>query len=67
MPEKSVLKCCACGKKIGEGEINDGYVSIKCKCGAITTIQKTMPKPPEPEKKFIHNLPYQNRMDLNKK
>lgn len=49
------INCSKCGKKIGEGEIIDGYIAIKCKCGVVNTI-KNKPK-----------QPYQDRMNLNQK
>lgn len=66
MPENNILKCSACGKKLGEGVINDGKLSLKCKCGTITTIEKSLPRQ-EAEKKYIQNRPYQDRLNLQKK
>lgn len=31
------IKCTNCGKKLGEADIKDGHVLIKCKCGTINS------------------------------
>lgn len=63
---KDAIRCSnpKCNKVIGSGTVKDGKVSIKCKCGTTTTIEAQLPKQPE---KYIHNRPYQNRMDLEQK
>lgn len=63
---KDAIRCSnpKCGKVIGSGTVNDGRISIKCKCGTTTTIEAAIPKPPG---NYVHNRPYQNRMDLEQK
>ncbi len=39
MPEKNDILCNNCRKKIAEGEISDGCLKIKCKCGTINTVE----------------------------
>lgn len=47
------IRCCSCGKKLAEGQIKDGHVSIRCKCGVMNNITATPEKKvkrPGPEK-----------------
>lgn len=38
--ENKVINCISCKKLIAKGTINDGIISIKCKCGTVNTIEK---------------------------
>lgn len=49
------INCSKCGKKIAEGDLTDGIISIKCKCGVINTITA------KPKQAF------QNRLNLEAK
>lgn len=33
------ILCSNCGKKLGEVNMKDGVVSIKCKCGTLNVIE----------------------------
>ncbi len=65
--EKDAIRCTSCKKILGKGVINDGKIEIKCKCGTLNTIQAELPKQPAEPGNYIHNRPYQDRMDLVKK
>jgi hypothetical protein len=39
--DKNDILCTGCRKKIADGILNDGRISIKCKCGTINTIEAT--------------------------
>lgn len=54
------FKCIKCKKKLAEGDIADGKVSIKCKCGTLNTIEVR-------PKKYVQNAPYQSRINLIQK
>jgi hypothetical protein len=53
--KKNDIKCCACGKKLAEAQITNGWVNIRCKCGANNLITVTPEKKEErqagPEKR----------------
>lgn len=53
------LKCTSCKKKLAEFNLVDGKLSVKCKCGTTNTIEAA-----PASTKFIHNQPYQNRLNL---
>lgn len=38
------IRCCSCGKKLAEGQIQEGNISIQCKCGVVTDIAATKEK-----------------------
>jgi phage FluMu protein Com len=50
---KNEIRCCSCGKKLAEGQIKDGNISIQCKCGVLNEVTATPEKKvkvPAPEK-----------------
>lgn len=50
---KNDIRCCSCGKKLAEGQIKDGNISIQCRCGVlnlITAAPEKKTKTPAPEK-----------------
>lgn len=51
-----------CKKLLAEMDVTDGKVEIKCKCGMVNTLQAEAK-----DKPYVHNQPYQNRMDLVRK
>lgn len=61
--EKNIIRCTGCRKVIGEGTLNDGKISIKCKCGVLNTIEAT----PKPQPKQETTIPFQDRLNLVKK
>ena len=64
--EKNSIRCSGCKKVIGELDyLNDGKLTIKCKCGVVNTIEAT--PPPKVPEKFVYNTPYQDRLNLVKK
>ena len=62
MSDKNIIRCSGCRKIIGEGVINDGHITIKCKCGVMNTLVAS-----KKQEKFVYNQPYQDRMNLQKK
>lgn len=53
MKGKNEIRCCSCGKKLAEGQIKDGNISIQCKCGVLNLVTATPEKKvkvPAPEK-----------------
>lgn len=38
------IKCCACGRKLAEAQITNGWVNIRCKCGVDNVISATTEK-----------------------
>lgn len=51
--KKNDIRCCSCGKKLAEGQIKDGNISIQCKCGVLNLVTATLEKKvknPGPEK-----------------
>jgi phage FluMu protein Com len=38
------IRCCSCGKKLAEGHIKNGNISIQCKCGILNQITATSEK-----------------------
>jgi phage FluMu protein Com len=51
--DKNEIRCCSCGKKLAEGQIKDGNISIQCKCGVINQViakPEKKEKGPGPEK-----------------
>jgi phage FluMu protein Com len=52
---KNDIRCCSCGKKLAEGQIKEGNISIQCKCGVLNLITATKKKKEggqaEPEKR----------------
>jgi phage FluMu protein Com len=40
----SEIRCCSCGKKLAEGQIQQGSISIQCKCGVINEVTATKEK-----------------------
>ena len=59
MGKTNNIQCANCGKKLAEAEIKEGYVSIKCKCGAtnlvIVTKEKAEIAPPKEKKEYGEN------------
>lgn len=39
--EKNVFRCSSCNKIIGKGNLSDGRIELKCKCGTVTAIEAT--------------------------
>jgi phage FluMu protein Com len=40
----SEIRCCSCGKKLAEGQIKEGSISIQCKCGVMNEVTATREK-----------------------
>lgn len=40
----SEIKCCNCGKKLGEASIQQGELRIKCKCGTVNIVSAEQDK-----------------------
>lgn len=47
MKGKNDIKCCACGRKLAEAQLTNGWVNIRCKCGVDNLISATRDKVPE--------------------
>jgi phage FluMu protein Com len=60
MKGKNDIRCCSCGKKLAEGQIKDGHVSIQCRCGVLNLVTATpekKEKAPGPEKRETNCFP----------
>jgi len=54
------IRCCSCGKKLAEGQIKDGNISIRCRCGIlnkVTAAPEKKEKRQGPEKAEYSNFP----------
>jgi phage FluMu protein Com len=57
---KNEIRCCSCGKKLAEGQIKDGNISIQCKCGVLNLVTATpekKEKAPDREKAEYNSFP----------
>lgn len=60
---KKEIRCSSCNRLIGKGEINDGAISLKCKCGKENTIIVSSAN----VVKKIGDVSFQDRIVTNKK
>lgn len=54
------IRCCSCGKKLAEGQLTDGTISIQCKCGVmnhVTASPEKKEKGCQPEKAEYTRFP----------
>jgi phage FluMu protein Com len=54
------IRCCKCNAKLAEAEIENGWVSIKCKCGVVNLVTASKEKAergPEKEKREYGDNP----------
>jgi phage FluMu protein Com len=59
MKGKNDIRCCSCGKKLAEGQIKDGNISIQCRCGVLNLVTATPEKKVkgDPEKREYNGFP----------